>query len=110
MSSPVASPIIILPTYETSWRQCARCPTRYLECKRIGEEGYRLCCACWWLLAEETIVYGVDQFARQGVLPAPIAEDDTAKNNCFEELPDPAAAERAYYQRQVAENKTHKKL
>jgi len=108
-SSPVAS-VGILPTYETSWRKCARCPTRYLECKRIGEEGYRLCCACWWLLAEETIVYGVDQFARQGVVQESALEVDSEKNYSSEGIEDPAAAERAYYQRQVAENKTHKML
>lgn len=110
MDSLVVSPIGVLPAYETSMRKCERCPTRYLECKRIGEEGYRLCCQCWWELAADQIVYGYSAFDRYGRNLEPVEMDDSEKNNCREGSLDPAAAERAIYQRQVAENKTHKMI
>jgi len=109
MSSPVAS-VMIEPAYETSVRKCERCPTRYLEVKRIGEEGYRLCCACWWELASETVTYGMDAFQRYANAEA-IKHMEEKQENYSPTLAEiESMAEAAGYARQVAENKLAKRI
>jgi len=109
MDSPVVA-TMILPAFETSMRKCERCPTRYLECKRIGEEGYRLCCACWWELAEDTIVYGRDAFSRHGGVPESTGTKEALKNYSDEVSRQAGTDEGDAYRRQVARNKASKLL
>lgn len=110
MANPVVSPVLLVPSYETSMRKCERCPTRYLEVKRIGEDGYRLCSACWLDLAADTIVYGLDSFARQASMAAVEIEEEESKNNLQEGATSRETDEAACYARQVAANKDAKKI
>lgn len=105
MSSPVVPQVGFLPVYETSIQKCARCPTRYLEVKRIGEEGYRLCCACWFELASDTIVYGLDVFQRHASEEAAAIEEELERIIRPTSAVDRGELESACYLRQVEENR-----